>query len=59
MNGALPLFVEMTGKASDMVKQTGVRALAEFAKHGMLIFRHRRILTSHYEMLFNRREKVG
>ncbi|KIM65505.1 hypothetical protein SCLCIDRAFT_471892 [Scleroderma citrinum Foug A] len=33
MNGALPLFVEMTGKASDMVKQTGVKALVEFAKH--------------------------
>ncbi|KAL4071661.1 armadillo-type protein [Scleroderma yunnanense] len=33
MNGALPLFVEMSGKRSNVVKQAGAKALAEFAKH--------------------------
>lgn len=36
VNSALPLFVDMTGKASDAVRQTGAKALAEFAKYGML-----------------------
>lgn len=51
MNGALPLFVEMTGKASDMVKQTGVKALVEFAKRGMSLFR-RQMLTLDHEVFF-------
>jgi len=41
VNGALPLFIEMTRKASDAVKQTGVKALVEFAKHSMSNFRRR------------------
>lgn len=45
VNGALPLFIEMTRKESDAVKLSGVKVLAEFAKHGM-IFRRRNAIDS-------------